>query len=178
MASKGERKIIMDISAITAPSTTTTTGSSSSNAALSLNDFYKLLAAEMQYQDPSSDSSSSGSSSNSYITELATLSEATAVQNLTKVTNYVMAAGLAGKTVGYTSTATSATGTTTSTTKTGVVEAVDFTADTPRCYVATTSNGTTTGSWVDYATVTKVYASDVTDSSSTSTSTSSSTTKV
>jgi flagellar hook assembly protein FlgD len=158
----------MDISAIPAlPTTTTTTTSSSSG--ISLNDFYKLLAAEMQYQDPSGDSSSGGSSdSSSYITELATLSEATAVQNLTAVQNSAMALGMTGKSVAYTSTSTAADGVVTSTAKTGTVEAVDFSTSTPMCYVATTTKGTTTGSWVNYTAISQVYASDVTDSTASS----------
>jgi flagellar hook assembly protein FlgD len=168
----------MDISAITAAPTVATT-SSSSGGSLSLTDFYKLLSAEMQYSDPlsSDDSSSSGgSSSSSYISELCTLTQVTAIQALTKVNNYSLAAGLTGKTVAYTTTTTTATGSATTSTVTGEVEAVDYSADTPRCYIATTTSGTTTGSWVDYTSITKIYASDVTTTSSSSTTSSSTTT--
>lgn len=158
----------MDISAISAAPTVAASASKSNN--LSMNDFYKLLAAEMQNQDPMSDDSGSGSgsSSSSYISELTTLAQANAVQALTKVTNYSMASGMVGKTVNYTSTSTDITGKETASTKTGEVEAVDFTSDTPRCYIATTKNGVTTGDWVDYTSVTQVYAPDVTDKTASS----------
>ena len=158
----------MDISAITAP-LTAQTNNSSSGSTISTNDFYKLLAAEIQYQDPLSGSDSSqgsGSSSNSYITELALMSATTSIQNMTKVENYAMASGMVGKTVAYTSTSTTSTGAVISETKTGKVEACDFTSDTPKCYVANTaSDGKVSGEWVDYNAVSQVYADDVTDSS-------------
>lgn len=162
----------MDISAITAPSTTSSS-SSSSGTTLDTDDFYQLLAAQIQYQDPLGDSDSSGSSSSStsYITQLAVMSATSAVQSMTEVENYAMATAMTGKTVAYTSTSTSSSGTASTTTKTGTVEAADFTGDTPRVYIASTSDGTTTGEWVEYTSVTEVYADDVTDSSSSSTTT-------
>lgn len=157
----------MDISAITAPPTAATS-SSTSNANLTTNSFYKLLAAQIQYQDPLSSSDSGGSSGSSntgsYITDLAILSATSAIQDMTKVENYTMASAMAGKTVAYTSTSTSATGMVSSTTKTGSVESVDFTGSVPRCYIASTTDGKTTGEWVDYTAITNVYADDVTTS--------------
>jgi flagellar basal-body rod modification protein FlgD len=154
----------MNISAISAPLTNQTNKTSSSSA-ISTNDFYKLLAAEIQYQDPLSGSdSSSGSGSNNYITELAIMSATTAIQNMTKVENYAMASAMVGKTAAYTSTSTSPTGKVVSEIKTGKVEACDFTSETPRCYIAkTSSDGKTSGEWVDFNLISKVYADDVTD---------------
>ena len=151
----------MNISAIT-PAPTVAPSSSSAGGALSLDGFYQLLAAEMQYTDPlGSDSSGgggSGSNSSSYISELCTLTEVTAIQALTKVNNYSMATSMTGKTVSYNSTSTSATGRVTSTAVTGTVEAVDYSSDTPRLYVATTdSKGNTTGKWIDYTEVQTIY---------------------
>lgn len=152
----------MDISAIGTPPTVAKS-SSTSNAELTTNSFYKLLAAQIQYQDPLAGSDgSSGSNTSSYITDLAILSATSAIHDMTKVENYAMASAIAGKTVEYNSMTMSSTGKVSATTKVGSVEAVDFTGSVPRCYIASTSDdGKTTGEWVEYSTITKVYADDV-----------------
>lgn len=154
--------LILDISAIPAvPSTPSNTKSSST---LSTNDFYKLLAAEMQYQDPTSDSSGSGGSgSGDYITELAILSATSAVQAMTKIENYALGASLQGGAVAYTDTSTAASGKEETSTKTGVIEAADLTGDSPRFYVATSVSGAITGKWINYSDISQIYAPNVTD---------------
>lgn len=156
----------MDISAIPAAPIVANT-SKTSRGNLSLTDFYKLLAAEMQFSDPlsggDSGGSSGGSNSSSYISELCTLTQVTAIQALTQVNNYSMATNMTGKTVSYDSVSTDALGKETTTSITGEVEAVDYSAEKPRLFVAgTDSTGATTGKWIDYTDVKKVYNSDVT----------------
>lgn len=151
----------MDISAITTPPAVAKSDTAS-NKALSTESFYKLLAAQIQYQDPLAGSDGSSSSSYSYVTDLAILSATSAIQDMIKVENYSMAAALTGKTVEYNSTSTTVSGKATTTPKIGSVEAVDFTGSAPRCYVVSAQDGVTSGEWVDYSAITKVYADDVT----------------
>lgn len=169
----------MDISQITSPAASSdyASGSSSSSTGISTDDFYKLLAAEMQYQDPmegDDDSGGSSDSSDSYVTELAILSATSAIQDMTGVENYSMASGVLGTNVSYTSESIDSSGKATDTTKTGTIEAADFTSGSPRFYVASTdSSGTTSGEWIDPSTIQQMYASNVTgvsgaDSSSSS----------
>jgi flagellar basal-body rod modification protein FlgD len=152
----------MDISAISGPSSgnTLSDGSKVSNGADSfgMDDFFKLLAAQLQYQDPSS-----ATSNDQFMQEMAQFSTVTAIENLVKVTNYSMASGMVGKTVTYQSATMDLNGYVTTTSQNGKVEAVDFTSDTPRCYIATTDkDGKVTGNWVDYSDISQVYSDDVT----------------
>lgn len=155
----------MDISAIMLPPAVADTQSKRGNANLTTTDFYKLLAAQIQYQNPFDDSGSSGGSSSStgYLTDLAIMSATTAVQEMTKVENYAMSTAMAGKKVAFKSTSTSPTGAIESTTKNGTVTAVDFTAEKPRFYVTSTDkDGATSGEWISYSAVNSVYSDDVT----------------
>lgn len=166
----------MDISQIGALTSSTLLSNgktvSTNDNSLSTNDFYKLLAAEMQYQDPtSSDSGSSSSSSDGYIQEMIQYSSVEAIQNLAKVTNYSVASSLTGKNVSYNKTYVDDNNQYTTEKITGTVEAVDFSSDTPKCYVTQTADGKTTGEWVNYNEIQQVYASDVTGISGTSSST-------
>lgn len=155
----------MDISAIMLPPTITNTKSNSGSGNLSTTDFYKLLAAQIQYQNPFDDSGSSGGGSGStgQVTDLAIMSATTAIQEMTKVENYSMSTAMAGKNVSYKSTTIMPTGKIETSTKNGSVTAVDFTADKPRFYVTSKdADGKTTGEWITYNSVVSVYSNDVT----------------
>lgn len=150
----------MDISSITPPSNTTYSSSSSkstSGSNLDMNDFFTLLAAQLQYQDPLS-----ATSNDQYMAEMAQFSTLQAIQSLLKVENYTMATSVVGKKVSYVSTEMTASGSYSVATKAGTVEAVDFSGDTPKCYVSTTGDdGKVTSSWIDYSDIRMVYSSDV-----------------
>lgn len=157
----------MDISQIGAVSSAGTTLSdgkkitSGSDSSLGMNDFFQLLSAELQYQDPSNPTSN-----DQYMEEMAQFSTLEAIQNLSKVSNYSLASNLNGKMVSYNKLNYDSDTNSYSTEKiNGNVEAVDFSSDTPECYVTSTSNGATTGEWVNYSDITQAYASDVTDKS-------------
>ena len=152
----------MDISQIpSVTSQTTGTTSSSTSKSLSMDDFFTLLAAELQNQDPDN-----ATSNDQFMQEMAQYSTLEATQSLVKSSYYSLATTLTGKTVAYNQTTTSNDVTSTSQSS-GTVEAVDLTSDIPECYVSSTTNGTTTGSWVSYSDITQVYSSDVTNTSST-----------
>lgn len=156
----------MDISAIMLPpAAAVDTVSKKGSSNLSTTDFYKLLAAQIQYQNPFDDSGSSGggSSSTGYLTDLAIMSATTAIQEMTKVENYSMSTAMAGKNISYKSTSTSPTGKIETTTKNGSVTAVDFTAEKPRFYVTSNdAEGKISGEWINYNSVVSVYSDDVT----------------
>ncbi|CDZ23500.1 hypothetical protein CCDG5_0361 [[Clostridium] cellulosi] len=150
----------MDISSITPPSNATYPSSSSkstSGSSLDMNDFFKLLAAQLQYQDPLS-----ATSNDQYMAEMAQFSTLQAIQTLLKVENYTMATSIVGKKVSYVSTQSTATGSYSVTTKAGTVDAVDFSGETPKFYVSTTGDdGKVTSSWIDYSAIRMVYSPDV-----------------
>lgn len=157
----------MDISQIgvlsnqTALSNGSKISSSSSNSSLEMDDFFQLLAAELQYQDPSNPTSN-----DQYMQEMAQFSTLEAIQSLVKVSNYSLASSITGKTVSYNQTVTdNNTKVSSVVASNGTVEAVDFTSDTPKCYVTSTYNGTTTGKWINYSDIIQVYAPDVTNTS-------------
>lgn len=135
--------------------TSSSTTSASSGSSLSMDDFFKLLAAELQYQDPTNPTSN-----DQFMEEMAQYSTLSAIQGLEKLTNYSMASGLIGKTASY-ETAVTANGNTTEETVVGEVEAVDFSGDTPQCYLVATVDGKNYGDWVAYSQLSRVYASDV-----------------
>lgn len=135
--------------------------SSGSNSSMGMDDFFQLLAAELQYQDPSNPTSN-----DQYMQEMAQFSTLEAIQSLVKVSNYSLASNITGKTVSYNQSVYDSDTNVSSVVKSsGTVEAVDFSSDTPKCYVTSTDNGTATGSWINYSDITQVYASDVTNNS-------------
>lgn len=157
----------MDISQIGVVSSGDTTLSdgkkitSSSDSSLGMNDFFQLLSAELQYQDPTNPTSN-----DQYMEEMAQFSTLEAIQSLVKVSNYSLASGITGKMASYNKISYDSSTNSYSTDKiTGNVEAVDFTSDTPKCYVTSTTDGKTTGEWINYSDITQVYASDVTNNS-------------
>lgn len=141
---------IGDLSSATSSSTSSSKGSS-----LNMDDFFKLLAAELQYQDPTNPTSN-----DQFMAEMAQYSTLSAIQGLEKLTNYSMASGLIGKTASYETLVTS-NGNTTQETVTGEVEAVDFSGDTPQCYLVAAVDGKNYGDWVPYSQLSRVYAPDV-----------------
>lgn len=153
----------MDISSITEPTSTSTLSNggkvqTSSSTSFSMEDFFKLLAAQLQYQDPTS-----STSNDQFMQEMAQFSTVQAIQNLVKIENYTMASSVVGKTVSYNKVVSNASGSSYSTKQTGVVQAVDFSSETPKCYVSTTeSDGTITSSWINYSDIKRVYSSEVT----------------
>jgi flagellar basal-body rod modification protein FlgD len=152
---------VSQIQASTANQTASASSSTNSNNSLSMNDFFKLLAAELQNQDPDN-----ATSNDQFMQEMAQYSTLEATQNLVTASNYSMASSLAGKTVSYSGTVTN-NDVSSSYSSTGTVEAVDLSSSTPQCYVASTdANGNTTGNWVDYSNITQVYAPDVTNTGS------------
>jgi flagellar basal-body rod modification protein FlgD len=154
----------MDVSAIIAPIAAQSSSSGKGTTNLSTTDFYKLLAAQIQYQNPFDDSSSSGggSSSTGYLTDLAIMSATSAVKEMTNVENYSMSAAMAGKKVTYKSSSTALNGEVTTTQKYGTVSAVDFTGEKPRLYITSEKDGKTAGEWIQYDTVEEIYSNDVT----------------
>lgn len=125
----------------------TTAASTKKKSSLSINDFYKLLSAEMQYQDPlsSSDSGGSSSSSSNYINEILQFTMLDQMQSITTSMNTMMAANAMGKYVCY--------NTTDSNGKTvqqyGTIDGVDMTGDSPRYLI--------NDLWVTQSNVTQFY---------------------
>lgn len=158
----------MDISQIGALPTSTaklTNGGtvSTGEKSLGMDDFFQLLAAELQYQDPTNPTSN-----DQFMQEMAQYSTLEAIQNLVKVSNYTVASNLAGKNVSYNQITVDNDNHYTTQKITGTVEAVDFSFDKPKCYVVNTVDGKATGEWVNYSEIQQVYASDVTTGTSSS----------
>jgi len=136
-------------------STTLTNGTtvSSGDKSLSMDDFFQLLSAEMEYQDPSDPTSN-----DQFMEEMAQFSTLEAMQNLESTSNYSMGTGMLGKTVAYNQTTVNSSDQEVTSMVSGTVTGVDFTTDPPQCYVSTTaSDGTTSGSWIAYSSITDVY---------------------
>lgn len=136
---------------------------------LGMNDFFQLLSAEMQYQDPSNPTSN-----DQFMQEMAQFSTLEAIQSLEKANNYSLGTQMLGKTVAYNQTSVNSNSQEVTSTVSGTVSAVDFTTDPPQCYVSSTaSDGTTTGNWVAYTSINDVFepASDTSDTSGTGTTT-------
>lgn len=155
----------------TAPPSSTTlsngTSISSGDKSLSMDDFFQLLSAEMQYQDPTNPTSN-----DQFMEEMAQFSTLEAMQNLEKTNNYAMGTGMLGKTVAYSQTSVNSSDQEVTSTVSGTVSGVDFTTDPPKCYVSSTaSDGTTTGSWIAYSSITDVYQPTSSTDSSTDSST-------
>lgn len=132
-----------------------------------MEDFFKLLAAQLQYQDPSS-----STSNDQYMQEMAQFSTVEAIQNLVKIENYSMASGVVGKNVSYDAINTDSNGKYVTVSVNGKVEAVDFSSETPKYYVTSTAgDGTVSSNWIDYSDIKRIYSSDVELNSKTSTDT-------
>lgn len=140
----------MDISSIPQPtqvgtlSNGATVKSASQAGNASMSDFFKILAAQLQYQDPSQQTSNT-----EYMGEMAQFSTLTAVQDMTKKIGYDMGANLVGQKVSFNYADDS--GKTQS--SAGEVEAVNYSSDDPMCYI--------NGQWVTYSNIKSVYAQDV-----------------
>ncbi|MDT8902111.1 flagellar hook capping FlgD N-terminal domain-containing protein [Anaeroselena agilis] len=86
------------ISSLTAStsSTTSTTSATTSNSDLSFEDWINLLATELQYQDPTDPISSS-----EYVSQMASLSSLSQIENIYSAVSNVEAYNLIGKSVTY-----------------------------------------------------------------------------
>ena len=152
----------MDVSSISSlaslASTTSSSSSSDSADSLDMNDFFELLTAEMEYQDPLQPTDNT-----EFMSEMAQFSVLSAVDDMKTEENYVAGASMVGKDVLYKTTDSS--GSTVE--EEGTVEAVDFSNSTPSLYI--------NGSWVTEDSVvrmtdTSLVSSDSSSSSSTTSS--------
>ena len=85
------------ISSLTAStSTTNTTSTTTSNSDLSFEDWINLLATELQYQDPTDPISSS-----EYVSQMASLSSLSQIENIYSAVSNVEAYNMIGKSVTY-----------------------------------------------------------------------------
>jgi flagellar basal-body rod modification protein FlgD len=87
------------ISSLTSTTTTTSatsTSSTTSNSSLDFEDWINLLATELQYQDPSDPVSSS-----EYVSQMASLSSLSQIENIYSAINNVEAYSMIGKSVTY-----------------------------------------------------------------------------
>lgn len=121
---------------------------SSSSSGISMSDFMKILAAELQYQDPLSDSSSGGGSSNSdYITQMVEYNLLSQVESMTSQMKFASAPAALGQTAMYSATDSSGN----VTYPTGTVTAVDLSGDNPAYLI--------NGVWVDQSSIFGFYKS-------------------
>jgi flagellar basal-body rod modification protein FlgD len=116
---KEERKVstsaISSLTSSTSATSTSKTSSTESNSSLDFEDWINLLATELQYQDPSDPVSST-----EYVSQMASLSELSQIENIYSAITNVEAYSMIGKSVTYQT--TDASGNTVETT--GTVNAV------------------------------------------------------
>lgn len=110
----------------------------SGSSSLDMNDFFTLMAAELQYQDPSSSTDTS-----QYMGQMAQFGMLEQLESIAKQYNYLLGSSLIGKNVSY-SVFDEATGETT--TGSGTVNAVDVSSTSPSCSVD--------GKWVSVSNIT------------------------
>ena len=130
----------------TASTAATTTKSSGDN--LSMDDFFTLLSAQLQYQDPMQPTDNS-----EFMAQMAQFSTLEQIQNLSKTMSISTATSSIGKYAVYNTTDSS--GNTTQ--GAGTVDAVDLTSDTPTYLI--------NGSWIDQSNVTQFFDSSLLTSS-------------
>ncbi len=106
---------ISSLTSSTSATSTSKTSSTESNSSLDFEDWINLLATELQYQDPSDPVSST-----EYVSQMASLSELSQIENIYSAINNVEAYSMIGKSVTYQT--TDASGNTVETT--GTVNAV------------------------------------------------------
>ena len=129
------------VSTVNIPSTAATT-KNSSGSNLSMNDFFTLLSAQLQYQDPMQPTDNS-----QFMAQMAQFSTLEQLQNLSKTMSISTATSSIGKYAVYN--ATDASGNTTQ--GAGTVDAVDLTSDTPTYLI--------NGSWISQSNVTQFFSS-------------------
>jgi len=129
------------VSTVNIPSTAATTNKSSGSD-LSMNDFFTLLSAQLQYQDPMQPTDNS-----QFMAQMAQFSTLEQLQNLSKTMSISTATSSIGKYAVYN--ATDASGNTTQ--GAGTVDAVDLTSDTPTYLI--------NGSWISQSNVTQFFSS-------------------
>lgn len=116
--------------------------SENSTGSLNMNDFFTLMAAQLQYQDPMNPTDDS-----QYMSQMAEFGTLEQLTNLSNAYNFTMAAGVAGKKVEYSYWDDSVGKTVTGS---GTISAVDVSnLTTPECTV----NGQT----VALSAITKIY---------------------
>lgn len=119
---------------------------------LTINDFFTLMAAQLQYQDPTSPTDTS-----QYLGQLAQYGMLQQMTSMTDMMQFVKASGVVGKTVAY-SVYDDTTGKTT--TGSGVVEEVDLSSSSPSCLIGS--------GWVPLSDVTAIAADSVSTASAAS----------
>ncbi|MDR3552682.1 MAG: flagellar hook capping FlgD N-terminal domain-containing protein [Clostridia bacterium] len=115
---------------------------SSQSGQLDMQDFFTLMAAQLQYQDPMNPTDDS-----QFMGEMAQFGSLEQLTNLSSSINYSLAAGMVGKTVSY-SHYDDTSGETIS--GSGVVSAVNVNSTTPKCLVG--------GSWVSMSDIEQIAA--------------------
>lgn len=149
-----------DISALssllTSLPTVSSTSTSSSTDSLGMSDFFTLLAAQMQYQDPLEPTDNS-----EFMGQMAQFAQLEQTKSLVSNSNYLIGAFMLGANVMYSQTTTYGNSSVSSSVE-GVVKAVDLSGDSPQLYVNDT--------WVPLSNITRVGLADSSDSTSTTTS--------
>lgn len=145
----------------------TTASSTKKKSSLTINDFYKLLSAEMQYQDPLGSSDSGGSSSSSssnYINEILQFTMLDQMQSITTAMNMTAASSAVGKSAYYNTTDSNGN----AVQQYGTIDAVDMTGDSPQYLI--------NNAWIAQSNITQL-SSNAADSTTGSTGSTGSTTQ-
>lgn len=127
--------------------------SQSQQGQMNMQDFFKLMAAELQYQDPESATDTS-----QYVNQMAQFGVLQQITSLSSSFNYAIASGMIDKSVTF-SHFDETSGTTQ--TGSGKVDAVDLSTGTPSCLIG--------GSWYELSEITGVANSSYLSSLSNST---------
>lgn len=150
-----------DISALALsglPSVPTVSQSSDNTAStLGMNDFFTLMTAQLQYQDPLEPTDNS-----QFMAQMAQFALLEQSKTMTTMTNYTAGSALLGKDVLFQVSSLGGTGSTT-TQYEGTVSAVDYTSDTPQAYVG--------GQWVPITSIRRVGLADTTSTGDTTSTT-------
>jgi flagellar basal-body rod modification protein FlgD len=118
---------------------TTASNSAGSSSELNMNDFFRLLAAELQYQDPLNPTSNS-----EFMGQMAQFSTLTAIQQLIKLNNLTVATGAVGKNATYLTTDIDGN----RVINTGVIDSVDLSSETLRAFI--------NGEWVNFSNISQI----------------------